>query len=197
MFQFIESICFIDGKPRLLDYHQKRVNETFSKFFPDHTAHDLSALIPCIPDSEKYKCRVVFDATTFDVEFIRYRLKDINSLKIVEPNMHIDYSYKKFDRSCLDDFYEQRSYRDDILIINRGKVSDSYYANLVFYDGDQWFTSDTPLLNGVKRQHLLSNGTISEIEIQKNDIHKYQKVSLINAMIDLGEIVIPTAQIEF
>ena len=65
------------------------------------------------------------------------------------------------------------------------------------YDGERWFTSSTPLLNGVKRQYLLDLGKVSECDISKKDLDKFQKVSIVNAMLDLGEIVIPIESIEF
>jgi len=197
MSQFIESICFLDGEPRLLDFHQNRVNQTFSSFFSSNQPYDLSVLIPVIPDDDKYKCRVVYDETTIDVQFIKYHTRPINSLRIIDSVEPLDYKHKKLDRSQLDMLYKQRGQQDDIIILNGGKVSDSYYANLVFFDGEKWVTSNTPLLNGVKRQSLLELGVISEVEISKNDIETFEKVSLINAMLDLEEVVIPIDQVEF
>ena len=75
-------------------------------------------------------------------------------------------------------------------------VTDSYYANLAFYDGSNWLTPKSYLLPGVKRQYLLEMGLISEIEISLVDIQSFQKISLINAMLNLGEIEIPVSSIE-
>jgi len=77
---------------------------------------------------------------------------------------------------------------DDIIIVKNGFVTDSFAANILFLDGVQWITPTTPLLNGTKRQFLLDQGIIAEKEIREEDIRTYQKVGLINAMIDFDEM---------
>jgi 4-amino-4-deoxychorismate lyase len=100
----------------------------------------------------------------------------------------IDYHIKYTDRQILQQLFDQRGDCDDIIIVKNGFVGDSYTANLLFFDGKNWYTPTTPLLKGTKRQFLLDQGVISEKEIREEDIKSYQKVGLINALIDFEEM---------
>ena len=51
-----------------------------------------------------------------------------------------------------------------------------------------WFTPDTPLLKGTQRARLIELGELTPKRIAVEDINSYEKISLINAMIDLGEV---------
>jgi 4-amino-4-deoxychorismate lyase len=55
------------------------------------------------------------------------------------------------------------------------------------YDGENYFTPDTPLLNGTKRRQLISQRKIFEKKIALNDLMAFQKIFLVNAMIDLQD----------
>ncbi|MCV9385626.1 aminotransferase class IV [Reichenbachiella ulvae] len=189
MYRFIESINYIDGKPQLLEGHQARLNQTFSAYFSEFPSHDLSQLLPVIPDHDQHKCRVVYDADSVEVEFVKYRKPEIHSLKLVQGNS-IEYSHKFEDRNELTKLYEKRGEADDIIIVKNGKVTDTYYANLVLYDGSDWWTPDTYLLNGVMRQFLLEKGEVRSCPIAIEDLGSFSKVSLINAMNSLGRIEI-------
>ena len=70
-------------------------------------------------------------------------------------------------------------------------VTDSYYTNLAFWDGTSWVTPKSHLLNGIKRTHLIQQGQLKEQPITASDIFKFEKVSLINAMLNLDEVVLP------
>ena len=76
---------------------------------------------------------------------------------------------------------------DDIIIVKDGLITDASYANLIFWDGENWFTPNTPLLKGVQREKLLKDGLIQEKEIKPSDLASYQKVALINAMLDFKD----------
>jgi len=52
-----------------------------------------------------------------------------------------------------------------------------------------------PLLQGTKRAKLIAEGRIKPGEITRRNIWKFNEIHLINAMIDLGEIVINTEQV--
>jgi 4-amino-4-deoxychorismate lyase len=66
-------------------------------------------------------------------------------------------------------------------------VTDSYYANVIFSDGDQWYTPYQPLLQGTKRQQLIDQGVVHPIPIGVKDIARFQRIQLINAMIDIED----------
>ncbi|MBC6399615.1 MAG: aminotransferase class IV [Ekhidna sp.] len=185
--RFIESILFVNGKYHNLDLHQKRMVQTFDRFMPGASSHQLEDILPKFALDGRYKVRVVYDAD-YDIEVSAYHPKKITSLKVIESG-HFDYSYKFENRSHINELLNQ-SKADDIIISIDGQVTDSSYSNLVFWDGRDWFTPDTPLLNGVKRQQLLKEKRIKEASISVNDLQTFQKVSLINAMLDPGEVEI-------
>ncbi len=195
MCRFIESICSIDGELFHLPYHQQRVDRTFRTFFK-RTPHDLSAILGEVPDRGKHKCRVVYSENHCQVTYHAYQPRHIGSLQVVESTT-IDYTYKSEDREALTRLYEYRGQADDVLIVKNGKCTDSYFANLAFYDGKSWLTPDTPLLEGVRRQALLDCGQLVAAPIAVGDIRQFEKVSLINAMLDLGEVSVPVSSISF
>ncbi|SHJ59531.1 4-amino-4-deoxychorismate lyase [Reichenbachiella agariperforans] len=189
MSQFIESINYQGGKPELLDLHQQRVNRTFAHFYPQAHIHDLGKLLPEIPDCNQHKCRVLYDESEVYVEFIVYHRPTIQSLRLVEGD-EIDYTYKYVDRSALSTLFEKRGEADDIIIVKDGMLTDSYFANLAFYDGNRWLTPETPLLSGIRRTQLINEKILHPTKISVSDLRRFQKVSLINAMNDLSKLEI-------
>ena len=63
------------------------------------------------------------------------------------------------------------------------------------FDGERWLTPKHPLLMGTKRASLLEKHVLKEADISVETLMNAQKVSLINAMIDLGEIEITTQMV--
>lgn len=187
MCRFIESICCLEGKAQLIDLHQERVNRTFLEFFPQYTPIKLSDIVQNIPAKGKCKCRVEYSFRLHSIEFIFYQTPSIHSLQIVQSDS-IEYEYKSTKREELDRVFEQRGLADDIIIVKNGRVTDSYFANLVFFDGKKWWTPDRPLLQGIKRQSLINLGLLKTKRILKKDLSTFQKVSLINSMLDIGEV---------
>ena len=196
MYQFIESICCEGGSPKLLSLHQDRVVRTFSGFFSKDSPLDLANIITQIPTEGKYKCRLQYNDNSFAIDYQPYQTKEINSLKLIREN-NIHYDFKSNNRYELDSLYQKRKEADDIIIIRKGLVTDSYYANLVFFDGNEWWTPQDPLLKGVKREFLLSENLIKSREIYEGDLKSFTKVSLINAMLDIREVEVPISKLMF
>lgn len=189
MYQLVESLKLKDGVLRNLEYHQSRVNRSMNELFPDAEKIELAKAIT-IPENCKsgvFKVRVVYGSGIEKIEIEPYIFRTIQSLKVV-CHESIDYHLKYTDRQVLQELFAQRESCDDIIIIKDGFVTDSFAANLLFFDGEKWFTPTTPLLKGTKRQLQLDQGIISEMEIREEDIRSYQKVGLINALIDFEEM---------
>ena len=193
MCRFIESICCVDGEPLHLNLHQERIDKTCQQFF-SNTSISLEAYLKDIPKSGKYKARVLYDNASVLSEFIPYVKKNINSLKAVQGD-GIDYAFKYEDRAELTKLFDSRGNCDDIIIVKNGLCTDSNFANLAFFDGDHWFTPKRPLLNGVKRQRLIQQSKLIEADIALEAIGTFEKVSLINAMLDLDEVRVPVERI--
>lgn len=197
MCQLIETIKIKDKTICNIEYHTKRFNKTRKKLFNISSEIDLNDIIkiPANLTSETYKCRVTYSTDIELIEFEKYEKKEIKSLKVINYN-NIDYSYKYKDRTLLNKLFEKRNDCDDIIIVKNNLVTDSSYANIVFFDGQNWYTPTKPLLPGTKRALLLSTGKIEEREIMKSDIYNYEKISLINAMLDLSECIIDVKNIK-
>jgi len=195
MCQLVESLKLKDGIIRNLEYHQNRMNRSMNELFSDFNKISLANTIT-IPENCKsgvYKVRVLYGKAIEKIEIETYVFRTIQSLKVVRHES-IDYHLKYTERQVLQELFAQRENCDDIIIIKDGFVTDSFAANLLFFDGEKWFTPTTPLLMGTKRQLLINQGIISEKEIREEDICSYQKVGLINAMIDLEEM--PVIEVE-
>ncbi|MDP2338628.1 MAG: aminotransferase class IV family protein [Bacteroidota bacterium] len=189
MCQLVESLKLKNGIVQNLEYHQRRMNRSMNELFPGAGKINLAEAIS-IPEncqSGLFKVRILYGRFIEKIEIEPYTFRTIQSLKVVHHES-IDYHLKYTDRHILQELFAQRGNCDDIIILKNGLVSDSFAANLLFFDGEKWFTPTVPLLKGTKRQLLLDRGIISEKDIREEDIRSYQKIGLINAMIDMDEM---------
>jgi 4-amino-4-deoxychorismate lyase len=186
MYQFIETIQLFQGALLNLEFHQVRFERTRRKVLglKHHPRLAEAIMIPEGLNKGQIKCRVSYGKVIGLIEFEPQPERKINSLKLVHSDS-IDYEFKYTDRSELESLFMQRGDCDDILVIKKGYVTDSLYANVVFWDGDVWITPDTPLLEGCMRASLLNKGMIIEDRVTPDDLNKYEKLKLISAMNDL------------
>ncbi len=196
MFRLIETIKLKDGVLQNIRLHNKRMNHSRFELFGWSEDLILNKNILNIKDYSQgiFKCRVVYDKVIQGIEIIPYQIKTINTLKLVFDNS-IDYSHKYEDRECINRLFKLKEKCDDVLIIKDGYVTDSSYCNIVFDTGTRLITPSTPLLEGIKREVLLTKGKITEEEIKYTDIKLFKKAYLINSMIDLHKIDIPVKNI--
>lgn len=186
MSRLLETIQCKNGKLFHLSFHQTRMKRAAFELFGKPLDFNLTDLI-AIPDEYQtglFRCRVLYSSQIEKIEFLPHRYRKIESLKLIENNA-IDYHLKYTDRSTLQYLFERKEECDDILIIKNGCITDSFAANTVFYDGETWWTPDTPLLEGTQRERLLKQGKIRLGRITPASLSKYIKVGLINAMQDL------------
>lgn len=76
---------------------------------------------------------------------------------------------------------------DDVLIVKNGCITDTTFSNVALFDGTQWCTPDTYLLNGTCRQRLIQDGLLVEKRIGPKDLSDYKYIRPINAMLDLED----------
>ena len=200
MFRFIETIKLADGNYKLIDYHDKRMNATIVHFFNIDCGKSLTDFLPDAKTYRQgiYKCRVVYSSNTFDIEITPYFKRKIKRLKIVNldtyqflsPGGLFDYSFKYEDRSFINSLLKGLDDATDILIAKNGLITDTSFSNVILFDGNKWITPDAFLLNGVKRRYLLDCGIISEGTVSVKGLKDFQKISLINAMLEPGDIEI-------
>jgi len=134
------------------------------------------------PKKGLYRCRVVYEDIILSMEYIPYIQKDIKSFKLIHSS--IDYPLKYENRDEINRLFEKKETSDEIIIVKDGLITDTSIANICLYDGKHWLTPRTPLLKGTTRQRLLDNNQIVLADIKYQDIHKFTKIALLNAMID-------------
>ncbi len=179
---YIESIQIKDKKPQALAWHQARVNATIQREHGIDLAKSI--LLPNTLTNDTYKCRIVYDVEKIIfIDLSLYTPLVIKSLAFVEDN-EISYS-SKYQRRVDLERLKQKTDADEIIIVKNGWVTDTSYSNLVFWDGKQWHTPTTYLLNGTMRQRLLHEGKIIESPIRPSDVANFKSLKLINAMLDL------------
>ena len=190
MSRLVESLQLKDGILQNVEYHNRRMSRALRDLFHIDKAADLvnEIEIPSELMTGLFKCRVVYDRNIDTIEFIPYVVKTVRSLKIVHGD--IDYSYKFEDREGIKELFAERGNCDDILIVKNNLITDTSSANIVFYRDRKWYTPSTHLLKGTKRARLLDKEIIFPEEITVHDIKHYSKASLINAMLDIGDVVI-------
>ena len=177
MCQYIESLRVVDGHICNLAYHQQRMNKTRLEVFGQPTPLLLNDVFKAIKaPSGLAKLRFVYDeAGIHNISCTPYKRKEIHSLRLVTAN-NIDYRYKSVDRSALNQLKEKQGECDEILIIRNNHITDTSYTNVALYDGKQWFTPSTPLLQGTMRQSLLDRGLLQERELLVSDLPNYKQI---------------------
>ena len=198
MFQLIESIKLLDGKFHNLFYHEQRMIRSLDILFGVEEDINLEKFLSAVdvPQKGLFKCRLEYDDTTRQVEFIPYQPAVIRSLKVVSHN-RINYEFKFKNRRIIDKLFTQRENCDDILIVKGGNVTDSSFSNIVFRKGKDWYTPWSALLKGTMRQNLINNNKIAEEKILLADIKSFETFKLINAMLEFDGPEIDVSNIVF
>lgn len=185
MFPLFETIKIFDGKIFNLKWHQQRLERSCKFYFGKKTAYAFADAIS-LPENVKtglLKLRFSYDTNGYRLQFEPYTCKKITSLKMIRDD-HIEYALKYTDRSHLNGLLEQKGTCDDILIVKNGLVTDTSFANIVFFDGKNWVTPRTPLLKGTCRERLLCKKKIFKAGIKPKDLSHFTHFKLINAMRD-------------
>jgi len=183
MYRLLESIRCENGVLQNLSWHQSRLDNSQKALFSSF--QNISLRMLTVPEEFKkglYKCRVIYAEDIENVEFLPYQLPKIQSLKLV-VNDEIEYRHKFADRSDIQKMFEKRGDADDILIVKHGLITDTSYANILFFDGKNWLTPSKPLLHGTQRSKLLAETKIIPASLTPADLPKFSKARLINAMI--------------
>lgn len=185
MFQLLESICLNNGVFRNLEYHEARMQNSAQTLFNSNHGFDLSKLKQeSFPSVGLFKVRVIYDSKIKSVEILPYEIRPVNSLKIVYDK-DISYTHKFLNRTNLEHLYSLRETADDILIVKNGMITDSFYANVLFKKGEDWFTPKSYLLDGTMRRSLLDQQVIKEALITHENYLQYKSCKLINSMLGM------------
>ena len=193
---FLETICINSGMLLNKEAHLLRMEQTAQHFgFSTPPLPALETLLPPNLKNEKVKCRILYGKSIEEITFEKYAVRPVASLKLIEKP-DVDYTFKFANRCCLEKLLSLKYPCDEILITKNGCITDTSYSNVVFKKANEFFTPDTFLLNGTKRQQLLRQGRIKEQRITTENIRHFEAVYLINAMMDLENgVCIPCERI--
>lgn len=184
---FIETLKIKEGQFIHPGYHLNRMKATQEEVFGFHIPVRISNnMIPADKRQGIVKCRILYGQDIQQINFETYHPKIIRSLKIVESNQ-TDYHLKYADRTVLTNLLSKRQKCDDILIVREKEITDTSYSNVVLFDGKEFHTPSSYLLNGTRRRYLLESGRIKESRITTKDLKYFEKLFLINAMLDIED----------
>lgn len=186
MSRLVESIKVKDGKAYNLEYHLERMNRSRWELFGCRQWLEAKNFLDIPKKPGLFKCRVIYTRKIEMIEYVPYEFKKIHSLKLVVDN-NIDYTYKYENKTNINRLRELRGKYDDILIVKNGLITDSSFANIIFYNGSRWLTPTKPLLAGTQRAYLLDTGKIKTADIKISDLKDFQQAVLINAMLDFDD----------
>lgn len=180
----LESIRIHDGVPDLLPYHQQRVNRSRKALFPKSPALKLAPFLETLsfPTKGTYKLRLEYGREVDKHELVPYQMKPVERIKLVVADQ-VKYGKKYVDRSAIHKLLERRGHCDDILMVQRGHLTDTSYANIALFDGRHWYTPAWPMLRGTRREQLIQTGVLRPSVIRERDLHNFRKLRLINAML--------------
>lgn len=181
----LETLRCENGSPIHLSYHQERLEATLHTLNIQKT-YDLHTLI-FPPKLGIYRCRFLYNAEGYSIEFHPYIPKKITSLKLLFAD-DIEYAIKYSDRKALERLFEQREMCDDVLIVKNGFLTDTTIANIALEIEGKWFTPQTPLLAGTTRARLLKEGFLTPAPLSVSDIAKATKVGVMNVMVGFIEV---------
>ncbi len=183
MCQFIETIRIANGEAQNLKYHNFRFEQTILRhklqIEPDIRKH---IKLKQIDKALIYKYRIVYGFNSLYTQIEKYNIKKIESLKVVVDN-DIRYDFKYADRGNINVLYNQKDKADDILIVKNEKITDTSYCNIALLNSELWFTPRSPLLKGIMREKLIKQNVITIKDININELDRYSKIALFNAMI--------------
>lgn len=185
MYQLLETIRIENKTIINQQYHQNRIDDSTSIL--QLNRFDLNEIeIPNNLTNAIYKLRIIYSNNIELIEYEKYKIKNINKLKIITDN-EIEYKHKFIDRTRINQLFEKRKECDDIIILKHNKITDTSFSNLIFVRNGEYFTPKYPLLNGTKRKYLIDNKIINPIDIYLGDLDKYEYCKIINAMINIEE----------
>lgn len=195
----LETLRCFNGHFDALHLHQQRMARSRFQIWGYTDILDIRMALEKTQPSKLLGCwkvRVFYNKTILRVEWQIYHPKIIKTVASIEDNT-IEYTHKWAEHSHLDALAQkaQTLGMDGALIVKNGLVSDFTYGNAAFYDGRTWWTPAIPLLAGTRRERLLQSGKLQTRDIPIGIISEFRALSLINAMLDLGEITIDTTNI--
>jgi len=197
MYPVFETICLLNGKVQLATSHHRRMELSSLRIWGTFKNREyLWPHLESIAEKGRVKCRLYYNQHQENWELSAYYPKPIHELVLWEDPW-LQYPLKYTQRKSLEYAKQKLGLAEgqEILYTKEGFLCDTSYSNVVLWDGKDWVTPVTSLLPGIKRQYLLDTFQIKQKPIHQNELGHYQMISLINVMLEPGEIQIATEAI--
>lgn len=187
-FPLFETVCVKNGLIENAKYHENRFNTAYNTYFKKQASYTLfeGIEVPSTFTNGIVKLRISYGEHAKEWKLSNYNKQPIKTLQLVE-HKNLEYNLKLEDRSQLHSLHLKRNLCDDVLILKNGFVTDTSYCNIIFYDGKDWYTPETYLLNGTCRQRLIDLDLVKTASITLKNLHSYIGFQIINAMLDFCE----------
>lgn len=186
MEEFIETLRLEEGKVQLQALHQARMERTARAFgFTCPVLPPLEQLCPEPLRKGRVKCRFVYRESIRELSFTPYTPRVIHTFAPMALPAGYKYSYKSLERAVLNRLKAECPADEVLLVDSEGRITDCSFANLALRREGRWYTPDTPLLEGVQRQHLILEGLLTPCTIRVADLGEYDQILPINAMLPL------------
>ena len=191
MYPVFESIAVIAGAYQQLEAHNRRVHRTAHDLWQQKKpTHYLEQCLPEPPSDGIYKCRFLYGPSDHQTTFKPYSPRPLSRLILIEePNLL--YHHKYTHRALLDVHTCHLLNNEDVLFTQQGFIRDTSYANVAFARKGQWFTPETPLLQGTRRDMGIRSGVLIPVPIHINDLRYFDTITWFNAMLPIGEHCLP------
>ena len=182
--KLFETLKFEDGVFHNLSLHQERLDKTLKDLNYPHS-YSLEEILTKPQINSIHRTKFIYDQTSYSFEHFTYKAKEVTSLTLVDAS-HIDYKYKKLNRSSID--YLKSQSEDEIILIQNDYVTDTSIANLYFLRNNTWYTPSSTLLKGTYQKLLINQKKVKIADIKVEDIFTYEKIAVSNAMLGFFEL---------
>ena len=132
MFPLFETIAVENYKPKLLEYHQQRMDNSFLKLFHQINPFSLSKLFLelNIKSNGLLKWKVEYNCDDCISFVTPYSPRLIRCVKFVEINPDFDYSMKFCNRDYFDALKKDNSEYNELILLKNGNLTDSTFSNI-------------------------------------------------------------------
>ncbi len=183
--RLLETIRISNGTAENLPLHQARLERAQLAIFGRTTGIDLRAFLDtlALPNNGVFKCRIEYDTHLRAFSLTPYTPRALGTLALLTDDT-IEYPHKFADRKHLEALHAAAVQHgaEEVIIVKNGRITDTSFSNLAFFDGLTWWTPATPLLPGTQRARCLAEGLLHPADITPADLRYFRSLRLINAM---------------
>lgn len=141
----------------------------------------------------RYRLRIEYvDDRVYECSIFPYQPRALNALYVREP---VEYRLKYADRRELDATATGLAAGVEPLYVRDGCILETRYANLAFRQAGLWYTPAEVVHEGTCRARLLASGVLRLSDIRLSGISRFDRICLLNAMLDLGEVGIHPSRV--